>query len=71
MEIFKTLCFLLGTWGLILAVPIGCFLVTRRWLPLWGASGVGLVLLAAGIFFGEWLARAMGYLLYGKGPPED
>ncbi|MEM9187724.1 MAG: hypothetical protein AAGF12_01010 [Myxococcota bacterium] len=63
VELLRICCFVLGTWGVVLGVPVVAMLSLRMWLPLEVAVSIGLVLLVVGVLFGEWLARGMNWVL--------
>ena len=56
----RTFLFILFTWGVIVGVPVVCFLASRS---LWPAAhmlvpvGVALGVFLLGVLSGEWLAR--------------
>lgn len=56
----RTLLFITFTWGVIVGIPVACFLATRA---LWPAAhvlipaGISVAVFLVAILSGEWLAR--------------
>ncbi len=65
----RIVLFALGTWGVILGAPSVALLTLRPHLGTFAATLVGAVLLAIGVFFVEWLAHVMNFLLFRN--PDD
>jgi protein-S-isoprenylcysteine O-methyltransferase Ste14 len=63
MDTMKILLALLGTWGVVLGAPVAAYFGLRTVTPQWVAVVIAVVLLLIGVLLGEWLARAMKWIL--------